>query len=30
MDKKPIVPLTEAKIKKDHSWAWEFAEEVEE
>lgn len=29
MDKKPVVPLTEAEIKKDFAWAWEFAEEVE-
>lgn len=24
------VQLTEAEIKKDHAWAWQFAEEVEE
>lgn len=27
MDKKPVVPLTEAEIKKDFDWAWKYAEE---
>lgn len=30
MDKKSVVPLTEAEIKKDFDWAWEFRKEVEE
>ena len=29
MDKKSVVPLTEAEIKKDHELAWKHAEEVE-
>lgn len=25
MDKKSVVPLTEAEIKKDFEWVWKFA-----
>lgn len=30
MDKKSVVPLTEAEIKKDFECAWKYAEDVEE